>query len=1324
MTSWGRVTIFLLLGTTSVYLRINADYVTHHWSFDDEYPYKDKKTLEKATFLGERPLNTTDYLHLVGKSCLILGTITDPCLANMTACNSGYSVALWLQINLKSTSPQIFLGMARNRTEIEGIFVYQSDNEEMPDDRRRLFVEVIMPGRVWRIPFTVLQELWFFITISWNRTKDCLSVYINGTKVNSTSGEYGNGDSILPRLRLQGFSPRKPVPPSPYLESGALYDEFMTWNTSLGHSHVKKLFQGQMNKLSQIKCTTTATELNVTWQTVKRKIFKNNNWGYRVRVWNEQQNVSKDLDSSVHQYFLTRLVPFAAYKVHVFRGGRRIGTLVCHTKEGVPTKVQHLTVTAQNSTSLLVQWSPPAQINGRLLGYNLTVKNESFRRVVTAKYCFYLFTDLNPNTLYEIHVQSYTAAGGGPQPPPHKQAATKKIPKVTETPQNLTVIALSWNTMKVTWTPLDDKEEVGLYEVNYCLLDICHSLFELRSLVEINDLSQYTTYSVTVRGSNKKFAGPWQVSRHVRTLDLDECSTAKHPCDAHAQCINTQGSYNCQCNVGFAGDGFNCQVETPTTMYPESQYCEAHLLKNISWTRTFKGKTVTSSCPHGFTGEASRTCAAGGKKALWHKPDLSNCTSKRFLEMKSQLALQKIDSDTAVSLADELRNITDPARDGLVVSGNLHAAVQILQELRRKTTENPPMSKEKVEKFMKSVVGVANNLLHEKVIDSWQDSPQMSRLRSATELMVSLEKIALMAANVSSGTNTTSMETENVVLKFRSVEKNGRARGSVSFTAGDNGIRLPLSEIQKEKDESIHVAFIYMKTVGQLLSNSLASSNVSTGVISLSTNHETGNFNQPVAITLRSFKNDSSLQPSCVFWKLNSNAGSWSTEGCRVHLANSTHTVCHCYHLTSFSVLMQYTPDSHKIKAGDELALSFITYIGISISLVALSIAFVTFCSMEFLKCNRNFAHINLVSSLFLAELLFVLGIDKIQYQTACFIIAVCLHYLFLVSFAWMATEGVILYLMLVKVFPATSEGTRKRLLFICAWGIPTIPVASAILINKEGYTTNKHCWLSVDDGFIWSFVGPVLLVSMVNIFFLGRTFKAMANRTSNQPARAPPNMRYWIKACAVLTCLLGTTWLLGLFFLDESSVVMAYLFNIFNVSQGLFIFIFHCLADERIRAEYKRIICCRGSRRDYLRTLRNKAVKKSAENKNSQSTPSSKFSDKQAKSEGKTITTLDDDIEAETRDSHEIVSAEEEPMQRTDQYFEISSLSETTGQVEEKSEQASSWDDSDRDDPGSPYETQSVDVFFEDISSSLIYIPHERISVPSKKGSIVSDEL
>ena len=29
-------------------------------------------------------------------------------------------------------------------------------------------------------------------------------------------------------------------------------------------------------------------------------------------------------------------------------------------------------------------------------------------------------------------------------------------------------------------------------------------------------------------------------------------------CDENANCANTDGSYNCSCNHGYMGDGFNC----------------------------------------------------------------------------------------------------------------------------------------------------------------------------------------------------------------------------------------------------------------------------------------------------------------------------------------------------------------------------------------------------------------------------------------------------------------------------------------------------------------------------------------------------------------------------------------------------------------------------------------------------------------------------------------------------------------------------------------------------------------------------------------------
>ena len=41
--------------------------------------------------------------------------------------------------------------------------------------------------------------------------------------------------------------------------------------------------------------------------------------------------------------------------------------------------------------------------------------------------------------------------------------------------------------------------------------------------------------------------------------DIDECSADLNPCDSNADCINTDGSYNCACQQGFTGDGITCK---------------------------------------------------------------------------------------------------------------------------------------------------------------------------------------------------------------------------------------------------------------------------------------------------------------------------------------------------------------------------------------------------------------------------------------------------------------------------------------------------------------------------------------------------------------------------------------------------------------------------------------------------------------------------------------------------------------------------------------------------------------------------------------------
>nr|XP_054604586.1 adhesion G protein-coupled receptor L3 [Nothobranchius furzeri] len=75
-------------------------------------------------------------------------------------------------------------------------------------------------------------------------------------------------------------------------------------------------------------------------------------------------------------------------------------------------------------------------------------------------------------------------------------------------------------------------------------------------------------------------------------------------------------------------------------------------------------------------------------------------------------------------------------------------------------------------------------------------------------------------------------------------------------------------------------------------------------------------------------------------------------------------------------------------------------------------------------------------------------------------------------------------------------------------------------------------------------------------------------------------HFRSWVIGAIALLCLLGLTWAFGLMYVNESTVVMAYLFTIFNSLQGMFIFIFHCVLQKKVRKEYGKCFrthCCSG---------------------------------------------------------------------------------------------------------------------------------------------------
>ena len=111
----------------------------------------------------------------------------------------------------------------------------------------------------------------------------------------------------------------------------------------------------------------------------------------------------------------------------------------------------------------------------------------------------------------------------------------------------------------------------------------------------------------------------------------------------------------------------------------------------------------------------------------------------------------------------------------------------------------------------------------------------------------------------------------------------------------------------------------------------------------------------------------------------------------------------------------------------------------------------------------RNYIHINLCISLGIAQLIFVAGVDQSASDDVpihCQVIAVLLHYFFLVSFMWMLMEGVVLYVALVHVF-VKHKKLYLMTFTIASYGIPllylgllTLPLGFALPQSNYGYKT------------------------------------------------------------------------------------------------------------------------------------------------------------------------------------------------------------------------------------------------------------------------------
>ncbi|KAM9717268.1 adhesion G protein-coupled receptor L3 isoform 25-T26 [Menidia menidia] len=627
------------------------------------------------------------------------------------------------------------------------------------------------------------------------------------------------------------------------------------------------------------------------------------------------------------------------------------------------------------------------------------------------------------------------------------------------------------------------------------------------------------------------------------------------------------------------------------------EYCSPLMMLDISWPKTKQGLVAKMPCPTGTIGVASFSCM--GPEGYWDMqgPDLSNCTSPWI-----NIINQKIKAgETAAVIARELAEQTKSNLHAGDITYTVKAMVQLVDLLDVQLRNLTPGGKDSAARSLnKAMVETVNNLLQPQARAAWRELSTGEQLRAATMLLDTVEQGAFVLADNLLKTDIVQENTDNIQLEVARMSTDGNLPDLKFPQSGGQGNSIHLSANtlkQHGRNGEIRIAFVLYKHIGVYLSTENASMKlgseamatnysviVNSPVITAAINKDSNKvyLSDPVIFTIRHLQQSKeNFNPNCSFWSYSRRTmtGYWSTQDCRLLGTNRTHTTCSCTHLTNFAVLMAHV-DVKNTDPVHDMLLDVITWVGILLSLVCLLISLFTFCFFRGLQSDRNTIHKNLCISLFIAESLFLVGINRSDQPIACAVFAALLHFFFLAAFTWMFLEGVQLYIMLVEVFE--SEHSRRRYFYLVGYGVPALIVAVSAAVDYRSYGTDRVCWLRLDTYFIWSFIGPATLIIMLNVIFLGIALYKMFHHTAilKPDSGCLDNIKSWVIGAIALLCLLGLTWAFGLMYVNESTVVMAYLFTIFNSLQGMFIFIFHCVLQKKVRKEYGKCLrthCCSG---------------------------------------------------------------------------------------------------------------------------------------------------
>lgn len=601
-------------------------------------------------------------------------------------------------------------------------------------------------------------------------------------------------------------------------------------------------------------------------------------------------------------------------------------------------------------------------------------------------------------------------------------------------------------------------------------------------------------------------------------------------------------------------------------------------------------------CPGKSDVYASRICYRSPTNttlAYWGPPDISNClreAANQILNLTGDG--QNLNSDNIISIVEQVKRIVNKEENIDITLGST------LMNIFSNILTSPDSD----------LLASSSDAL--KTIDELAFKID---LNSTSRVNITTRNLALGVSSLSPGTNE--------ILNFSiSLPNSNESYFQMDF---DNGqvdalasVILPpnlLENLSEEYSALVKRAqFTFFNKTGLFQDAETKKGTLVSYVMACSIGNITiQDLRDPVRIKIKHTRNQAVPHPICAFWDLNNNEGSgfWNTSGCVAQRdSDASETVCLCYHLTHFGVLMDLQRTSSQIDARNTKVLTFITYIGCGISAIFSAVTLLTYVAFE--KLRRDYPSkilMNLSTALLFLNLIFLLDgwVTSFHVDGLCTAIAVLLHFFLLATFTWMGLEAIHMYIALVKVF---NTYIRRYILKFCivGWGLPALVVSVVLASRNQNEVYGKEqgdefCWIQDPVVFYVTCAGYFGVMFFLNVAMFIVVMVQICGRNGQRSNRTlREEVLRNLRSVVSLTFLLGMTWGFAFFAWGPLYVPFLYLFSIFNSLQGLFIFIFHCAMKENVQKQWRRHLCCGRFRladnSDWSKTATN-IIKKSSDN-------------------------------------------------------------------------------------------------------------------------------